>query len=136
MRELTKAVNSFSWAMSLFGAQQVLELLRSPVPSPGHPSVGALAAVAEAGARRLGPALGRTFQAGDRLQRSAVDLAFGVLTLQALDPNRAIALSAGLLRESTAALRSLLPGGGGVGACTCGDSGAPVPAGGGAAGLP
>lgn len=121
MRELTKAVNSFGWSMTMLGAQQALELLRRPVPTADHPTVGALDAVAAAGERQLGGYLGRVFEAGDRLQRSAVDLGLGLLTLQALEPSRAVALSASLLRESTAALRSLLPGGGDLGACTCGD---------------
>lgn len=120
MRELTKALNSFSWSMSLFAAQQAVELLRNPIPGGVHPSESGLSAVTEAGERQLGPTLGRAFRAGDRLQRSAVDLAFAFATLQVLDPNRAVALSARLLRDSTAALRSLLPGGGEE-RCTCDD---------------
>jgi hypothetical protein len=117
MRELVKSFNSFSWAMSLFWTQELLQFVRRPLPTSDHPATGDLGRVTSAGERQLGGYLQRTFEAGDRLQRSTVDLAFGVVTLEVLDPNRAAALSADVLRQSTTALRSLLPGG------AAGDSG-------------
>jgi hypothetical protein len=118
MKELTKSLNRFSLAMSLLGAKQLLGALERPAPgsrgqAPTAPTATPdLDAVTQAGAQRLDGAWQRAFEAGDNLQRSAVDLAFGVLTLQALNPQRFTALSADLIRQSTAALRSLLPGGG------------------------
>jgi hypothetical protein len=123
MRALAKSLNSFSWAMSLFGAQQAWNLLRRPFPGGGHPANDQLGTVARAGELQLTGVFRRTFDAGDQLQRSAVDLAFGVLTLQALDPNRFTALSADLLRQSTAVLRSMLPGGGAAPAAPAGSAG-------------
>jgi hypothetical protein len=120
MRDLAKSLNSFSWAMSLFASQQALLLLRRPLTGSGPPAGVNLESVTKASERQLGGFLERTFQAGDQLQRSAVDLAFGVITLEVLDPNRLISLSANVLRQSTSALRSLLPGGQASGSSSCG----------------
>jgi hypothetical protein len=111
MRELTKSVTSFSWAISLFGAQQLLNFVRRPVPVADHLSTRQLGTVAEAGEEQLGGFFERAFKAGDQVQRSAVDLAFGLVSTEVLDPNRIVALSADLLRKSTSAVRTLLPGG-------------------------
>lgn len=110
MRALVKSLNSFSWALTLFGAQQTWNLLRRPLPGGDHPGAAELGAVTRAGEQQLTGYFKRTFDAGDRLQRSAVDLAFGLATLQALDPNRFASLSADLVRQSAAALRSVFPG--------------------------
>lgn len=82
MRELTKSIGSFSWAMSLFGAKQMLNLLRPARATEAFDSV------TRETEHQLDDALRATFQAGDRIQRSLVDLTFGVFTLQAFDPGR------------------------------------------------
>ncbi len=111
MRELARSFSSFSWALSLLGVQQALEFVRGPLgagqgsPAPG---LGRVTRVAEG---QLGATLRTAFEAGARVQSSAIDLAFGVMTLEALDPNRFVALSSDLARQSTTALRSLIPGG-------------------------
>ena len=120
MRELTKSVTSFSWALSLFGAQQLLNFVRRPVPVADHASTRELATVAQAEEEQLGGLFERAFKAGDQVQRSAVDLAFGLIGPEVLDPNRIAALSADLLRKSTAAVRTLLPGGDSGGSTSCG----------------
>ncbi len=120
MREVAKSLTSFSWALSLFGVQQVVNLVRRPLAAADHPASRELGTVAGAGERQLGGTLERVFRAGDRVQRSAVDLAFGMVSLEALEPNRLAALSADLLRQSTAALRALLPGGETAASGSCG----------------
>ena len=82
MRELTKSIGSFSWAMSLFGARQMLNALQ---PSRAADSFDAVTRETE---KHLGDLWRSTFQAGDRMQRSLVDLTFGLFTLQALDPRQ------------------------------------------------
>lgn len=82
MRELTKSIGSFSWAMSLFGAKQMLNALQ---PSRATDAFDTVTRETE---RQLGDALRATFQAGDRIQRSLVDLTFGMAGLGALDPGR------------------------------------------------
>jgi hypothetical protein len=109
VRELAKSVGSFSWALSLLGVQQVFNLVRRPLGDNDSSAIGldSMTRVAEG---QLGSTLRSAFEAGEQMQRSVVDLAFGVLTLEVADPNRFAALSADVVRQSTAALRSLLPG--------------------------
>jgi haloalkane dehalogenase len=82
MRDFTKSVFSFSWAMSLFGIQQTLNLL-----SPAK-AAKAFDQVREAAEEGFDGLLKATFKAGDNLQRELVDLTLGVFTGQALNPNR------------------------------------------------
>lgn len=109
MKELAKSVGSFSWALSLFGTQQVLNLLRG-LGGQGVPAAE-LGAVTRAATGQLQGTLRNAFEAGEQVQRSAVDLVLGVLTLEALEPNRFVALSSNVVQQSTAAVRRLLPGG-------------------------
>ncbi len=126
MRELAKSFNSFSWALSLYGAQQLLNLVQRPVPGPADASTTGLGSVAQAAEGQLGGTLRQTFESGDRLQRRAVDLAFDLLNpATALDPGRWAGLSADAVRWTTSAFSSLIPGGSG-----CGCSGAQPSAGG------
>jgi len=112
MREIAKSFTSFSWAVSLLGAQQLVNLVRRPASGSGAPSSAGLDGVTRETGRQLDGYLRDVFEAGDQVQRSAVDLAYGVFTLQALSPNRLAALSADVVRQSTSALSRLLPGGG------------------------
>jgi len=121
MRELAKSLTRFSWAMSLFGARELLHLVRRPIRGDGHPASADLASVARAGERQLDGIFERTYAAGDRVQKSVVDLVFGMVSLEALDPSRMAVLSANVLRESTSAVRSLLPGGAAAAAGSCGE---------------
>lgn len=75
MRELARSMASFSWAMSLFGVEQMANLL---APQRAVEAFGAVARSAEG---VLGPRLRSAFQTGDRLQRSMVDLSFGLMGL-------------------------------------------------------
>lgn len=70
MRDLTKSSLSFSWSLSLFGLQQLGNML-----SPGRVTQ-AFERVAGSMEKQLGDSLGETFRAGDKLQRSVVDLMF------------------------------------------------------------
>ena len=98
MRELTKSIFSFSWAMSLFGLQQTTNLL-----SPAK-AVEAFDAVREAAEGQLPDALQTTFNAGDKLQRSAVDLTLGMFTGEALNPNKWIRMASDAAKQSAEAV--------------------------------
>ena len=75
MRDLTKSVVSYSWSMSLFGIQQMVNLLK---PSQ---ATKAFDNVTQATEDEFGDVLKATFTVGDNLQRRLVDLSFRVLTL-------------------------------------------------------
>jgi len=75
MRDLVKSMFSFSWAMSLFGAKSLGDLLAAPGST--RPVAAALDAVAGAAERQLGSGLKAVFETGDRLQSGLLDLVFG-----------------------------------------------------------
>lgn len=81
MKELTKSLTSFSWAMSLFGAKQLLNMM-----NPAK-ATRAFQSVTDATEGHLDEGLRSAFKTGDRLQRSMVDAAFGMMNLGGvLDP--------------------------------------------------
>lgn len=91
MRDLAGAVLTYPWALSLFGARQAARLFVAPLTPGGLPREAAAAAtafdtVAWETQRRLGPSLQEAFQAGDSLQRDAVDLSFAALPDSVLSP--------------------------------------------------
>lgn len=71
MRDLTQSMLRFSWAMSLFGVQQMANLL-----SPSR-AAKAFEDVAQAAEGELGQTLRGAYRAGDAAQRNMVDRAFG-----------------------------------------------------------
>lgn len=87
MRELTKSMTSYTWAMSLFGLQQMINVFR-----PGK-ATESFNNVTKATEDQFGDALKATFLAGDNLQKGFVDVTFGVLTLGMFDRGGARATS-------------------------------------------
>ena len=81
MREFTKSMTSYTWAMSLFGLQQMFNVFR-----PGK-ATESFNHVTKATEDQFGDALKATFRAGDNLQKGLVDVTFGVLTLGMFDRN-------------------------------------------------
>ena len=78
MRELLKSMFRFSWAMSLFGANSMGNLLvAADQNSPKGRAARSLDAVSEAAEKQLGGGLRSLFQAGDSLQREMVDMVVG-----------------------------------------------------------
>lgn len=75
MRDLTKSMLSFSWAMSLYGLRQMACLL-----SP-RAAADSFDAVTRSTEDQLGAVTQSVFRAGDNLQRGMVDLMFNVMTL-------------------------------------------------------
>ena len=109
MRELAKSIGSFSWALSLFGVQQLVNLAKQPVPGPGHQATADLDAVTPAVEQRLGGSFKRSFAAGDRWQRNVTDLVYGVATFEIRDPKKLGQLTVDVVQKSTTVLKSLLP---------------------------
>jgi hypothetical protein len=104
MREFTKSVFSFSWAMSLFGIQQTTNLM-----SPAN-AAKAFNSVTGATEAQLTDALKTTFNAGDKLQRNAVDMTLGVMSGEALNPNKWMRLASDAARQSAEAMTRGLEG--------------------------
>src|ERR1700716_3430626 len=98
MREFTKSIFSFSWAMSLFGVQQTTNLL-----SPAK-AARAFDSVTEATTGQFTDALKTTFSAGDKLQRSALDLTLSMFSGEALSPNKWMRMASDAAKQSAEAV--------------------------------
>lgn len=79
MREFTKSMMSYTWAMSLFGVQQMVNVFR---PSK---AVESFDNVTEATEEEFSDPLKAAFRAGDNLQKGMVDLTFSLFTFGVFD---------------------------------------------------
>jgi len=75
MREFTKSMTSYTWAMSLFGLQQMINVFRPAKATQAFDNV------TKATEEEFSEPLKATFRAGDNLQQGFVDMTFGMLTL-------------------------------------------------------
>jgi hypothetical protein len=80
VRELIKSMIGFSWALSLFGARRIGDLLvTSDACQATDRAAAPLASVTGAAAEQMNEILRDAFQTGDRMQRRMVDAVFDVL---------------------------------------------------------
>lgn len=101
MRELTKSMLSFSWAMPLYGMKQMLNLsMPSDMSRPFGNATDGFEAVTEAMKQQLGPTMTSLFQAGDQVQRGLVDVMFSFLSPQAMDPNAWMRMGSDVMQSS------------------------------------
>ena len=98
MREFTKSMTSYTWAMSLFGLQQMVNVFRPAKATQAFNNV------TKATEDQFGEALKATFRAGDNLQKGLVDVTFGALTLGMGDRGGA-GTTADVARQTGEALR-------------------------------
>jgi hypothetical protein len=104
IRDLTKSMLSFSWAMSLFGIEQLTNTLIPQSPSqPNHRATTAFNAVTHAAEEQLSGMLKGVFKAGDQLQRGMVDLMLGFLSLEAANPSQIMRTTSDMMRQTTGA---------------------------------
>src|SRR4051812_33043057 len=98
MRDITKSMFSFSWAMSLFGVQQAVNLF-----SPSK-ATKAFDNVTGATKEQFDDVLKATFRAGDNLQRGMVDMMLGVFSGQAFNPSRLTRMTSDVMQQSAEAV--------------------------------
>lgn len=77
MTDLAKSMFRFSWALTLFGARQAVDLLTRS--RDGSETANDLEAVRYAAEGQMDSTFRSLFNAGDRLQRGMVDLAADIL---------------------------------------------------------
>jgi hypothetical protein len=107
MRELTKATLSYTWAMSLFGIQQVANLLAPPDrEQPTREVNSAFYSVTQAAENEFGSLLFGAYQIGDEMQRGVTNLFFDAVTLRALDPRYVSNLTSQVAAQTQDTLRS------------------------------
>ena len=99
MREFTKSMTSYTWAMSLFGLQQMINVFR---PAKAAESFNHVTKATE---EQFGDALKATFRAGDNLQRGFVDVTLGLLTLGMFDRGGGAQTTTDVARQTGEALR-------------------------------
>ena len=105
IRDLTKSTLSFSWAMSLFGVQQLTNTLIPQRPSqPNHRVTTAFNAVTQAAEEQFSGVLKGVFNAGDQLQRGIVDLMFSFLSLEVSNPSQMMRMTSDMMRQTTGAI--------------------------------
>ena len=86
MQQFARSMGRFTWAMSLFGVQQTMNMVRGvSSDSDVRPSTESFRALTDAAVFRLGESSQITFRAVDRLQQQVIDVGFSVLMLGPLD---------------------------------------------------
>ena len=105
MREFTKSMMSYGWAMSLFGVQQMVNILTPQGQQQQHPATEAFNEVADATREQMGDVLKSTYRAGDNVQRGMVDVMFSVMTLGMFDRNGGSRAASNVGQQSAEAMR-------------------------------
>ena len=85
MRELAKSMVGFSWAVGLFGFQQLTKMM-TPATEPPDVTAAALDDVTHAAERHLSDQYAQQFRAGDEWQRRVIDMMFDAASMRSLDP--------------------------------------------------
>jgi hypothetical protein len=105
IRDLTKSMLSFSWAMSLFGVEQMVNTLTPQSPGQSaHKAAAAFNAVTQATEAQLGGMLRGMFKAGDQIQRGLVDMTLSFMTLEAFNPSQMMRMTSDMMRQTTEAM--------------------------------
>jgi len=89
MREVAKSMLGFSWAVSLFGIQQMSKAMSSAT-QPEALTAAEVEEVSRAVQSHLFGATAMQFRAGDEWQRRLVDVMFDAASLQSLDPRKMV----------------------------------------------
>jgi len=108
MRDLAKSFMSFSWAMTLFGLDQLRHLVADDDSGKRRQRIGSdLDAVTTAAKDRLSERNASMFDAGQNLQRDMVDLTFDIFRGENLKPRKILDRAADIAEESADSLRDL-----------------------------
>jgi hypothetical protein len=108
MRDLTKSFTSFSWAMTLFGLDQLRHLVADDDSGKRRERIGGdLDAMTSAAKDRLSERNASMFDAGNTLQSDMVDLTFDIFRGEELKPRKMLDRAADFVEESADTLRDL-----------------------------
>lgn len=107
MRELTKSMLSFSWAMPLYGMKQMLNMtFPRDMSRPFGEAADGFNAVTGSMREQLGSTLRGMFDAGDQIQRGLVDAMFS-LGMGAFDPNAWMRMGSDAMQRSTQGMQGM-----------------------------
>ena len=107
MREFVKSTVSLPWALSLFGVEQLTNIL---MPQNIGKATAAFDAVTQATGGQLRELVQGLYLMGDTLQRDMTDWAFRLLTPEVFNPWSQV--NSELWQQSVDVLRNLDPGAG------------------------
>ncbi|MBA3242726.1 MAG: hypothetical protein H0T60_15985 [Acidobacteria bacterium] len=105
MREFTKSLTSFSWAMATFGVQQTLNLFSGGEDSREHPATEAFNNVSKATTDELGGFTEAAFRAGNNIQQGLMGVMFEIFSSQGGDARCGSCGGTQATRQSSAAGR-------------------------------
>ena len=109
MRDLTKSFFSFSWTMSLFGLEQMTNILSEERSGNRRERIArAFDAVRDATVGQLGKRTKSLYESGDKLQRETVDLMFDLSRPEELKPRKVVDRAADLVESTADAMRDAL----------------------------
>ena len=111
MREVTKSFFRLSWAMTVFGIDQLSRLTRrddeDDEEQSEHRVASALDSVSEGTEKHLDKRAKSLYESGDKLQSELVDLMFDSVKPEEWKPKRILERAAELADKSADALRDL-----------------------------
>ena len=109
MRDLTKSFFSFSWTMSLFGLEQLTNMLSEERSGNRRERMAeAFDKVTEATVEQLGKRTTSLYESGDKLQRETVDLMFDMSRPEELKPSKVVDRAADLVEDAADAIRDAI----------------------------
>src|SRR5258707_5939188 len=88
MRGFTKSILGYTWSTSLFGFQQMVNLITPQGWQQTDRAAQSFEWITKASAEEMGGLVKSTFKVGNDLQRRGVDLAFGLFTLGMFDDGK------------------------------------------------
>ena len=86
MRQLTKEMASYAWAVTSFSAQQLASLCMPSARGEEHPTSEAFREVTSCAEKQMRGLWRPVFHSGDTVQRWAIDLTFNLLALPLMMP--------------------------------------------------
>ena len=108
MREMTKAMFRFSWAMSVFGVEQLRRLLSDEYQDRREDEIkGGFDSLSESAGQQFSKQSRSLYEAGDRFQQETVDLLFDFSRPSNWKAGKIVDKAADLVDRSAEALRDL-----------------------------
>jgi hypothetical protein len=106
VRDLAKSMIRFSWAMSMFGLEQMAKLVKEEHSGSREEHISAaFDSVTKAAGRQFTGRVRSVFDAGDRLQSESVDFMFDMVRAENWKPDKVADKAADLAERSADALR-------------------------------
>jgi len=109
--ELIKSMIRLPWAMSAFGAQQIMNFVKPEDRSnPARRTEASIYSVSRATQGQFDDLVWAAYTFGDEVQRDMVDLMVDMLTLKAFKPRNVARMTQDIAQQTAEATRVFVPG--------------------------